>query len=194
MTPLRDYWGRLSRREQLMLGWGAVAAVGIVLYIAAVDPLVQRMEVLDRLIPKKRQELEQLARLREEYGRLHQRVSVLDRQVESATPDFSLLAFVESTALDRVGRGHLAGIRPQPGLPFDGYEEMVVEVRLEKVSLAQVVGFLSGLDASPRRLRVKGVEIKSRFKSEEGLDAKLDIAAYQRTAADGAGGAQSRQS
>jgi general secretion pathway protein M len=185
MTPLRDYWGRLSQREQRMIGWGAVAAIGIVLYVAAVDPLLQRMDVLDRLIPKKRQELEQLARLREEYDRLNRRVAVVDRQVESASPDFSLLAFVEATVLERVGRGYLAGIRPQPGLPFEGYEETVVEVRLEKVSLGQVVAFLSGLEASPLRLRVKGVEVKSRFKAEEQLDAKIDVAAYQRTTANG---------
>jgi general secretion pathway protein M len=185
MTPLRDYWGRLSQREQRMIGWGAVAAIGIVLYVAAVDPLLQRMDVLDRLIPKKRQELEQLARLREEYDRLNRRVAVVDRQVESASPDFSLLAFVEATVLERVGRGYLAGIRPQPGLPFEGYEETVVEVRLEKVSLGQVVAFLSGLEASPRRLRVKGVEVKGRFKAEEQLDAKIDVAAYQLNAAGG---------
>ncbi|MEW6324331.1 MAG: type II secretion system protein GspM [Nitrospirota bacterium] len=188
MNALRDLWRRLSRREQRMLAGGAAVVAAILLYLTAIDPVLARMGALDRLIPQKRQELEQLARLREDYLQLQRRIAVLDRQVQSTTPDFSLLAFLEAVVQEQVGRPHLAGIRPQPGLPFEGYEETVVEVQLERVSLGQIVAFLSGLEQSPYRLRTKRLEVKSRFKAEELLDAKIEVAAYQRHAAAAAGG------
>jgi general secretion pathway protein M len=180
MRFFQETWARLSQREQWMIGWGAVITVGLILYTFAVDPLLERMEVLDRLIPQKRDELKDLDRLRETYDRLKGRLSLLDQQVQSTTPDFSLLAFVEATVQERVGKAHLAGIRPQPSLPFEGYEETVVEVKLEKVSLGQIVAFLAGLEQSPYRLRTKRLDIKSRFKAEELLDATIGVAAYQR--------------
>jgi len=181
---LQEFWRRLSRREQQTIGWGALAAAAVLLYLFVVDPVQQRLDALDRLIPQKRQDLEQLVRLGDDYHRLNERMTTVDRRVQTAAENFSLLAFVESTAQEQVGKNHLAGIRPQPGMPFQGYEETVVQVQLEKVSLAQITGFLAGLERSSSYLRVKAVDIKSRFKPEEQLDATIDVAAYHLKAAE----------
>lgn len=181
MTGVGEMWRRLSWREQLVLGWGAVIVLGLLVYMAAVDPLLQKMAMLDRLIPQKQKELEQLNRLREEYGRLKGRV---DENVRSLGADFSLSTFVEKTVLEKVGKPHLAGIKPQPDLPFENYQEITVEVRLEQVTLAQVVAFLSGLEQAPQRLRAKRLEIKSRFNEPDLLDATIIVAVYQLKAAE----------
>jgi general secretion pathway protein M len=176
MTTIGDMWRRFSWREQLVLGWGAAIIFGLLLYMVAVDPLLERMAMLDRLIPQKQKELEQLNRLREEYGRLKGQV---DADVRSMGTDFSLSTFVEKTVLEQVGKPHLAGIKPQPELPFENYQEVAVEVRLEQVQLGQIVSFLSGLEQAPQRLRVKRLEIKSRFNDPDLLDAAITVAVYQ---------------
>jgi len=176
MTTAGQLWRRLSWREQLVLGWGVVIAVGLLLYMAAIDPLVQKMAMLDRLIPQKQKELEQLNRLREDYGRLKGRV---DEDVRSLATDFSLSTFVEKTVLERMGKSHLAGIKPLPDLPFENYQEVAVEVRLEQVTLGQLVAFLSGLEQAPQRLRAKRLEVKSRFNEPDLLDAAITVAVYQ---------------
>jgi type II secretory pathway component PulM len=176
MTTAGDMWRRLSWREQLVLGWGATIVTGLLVYMFAVDPLLQKMVTLDRLIPQKQKELDQLNRLQEEYGRLKGRV---DGAVGSLSADFSLSTFVEKTVLEKVGKPHLAGIKPQPELPFENYQEVAVEVRLEQVTLGQVVAFLSGLEQAPQRLRTKRLEIKSRFNEPDLLDAAITVAVYQ---------------
>jgi type II secretory pathway component PulM len=176
MTAIGEIWRRFSWREQLVLGWGAVIVAGLLLYMLAVDPLLERIAMLDRLIPQKQKELEQLNRLREEYGRLKGQV---DADVRSMGTDFSLSTFVEKTVLEQVGKPHLAGIKPQPEMPFENYQEVAVEVRLEQVQLGQIVAFLSGLEQATQRLRVKRLEIKSRFNEPDLLDAAITIAVYQ---------------
>jgi type II secretory pathway component PulM len=176
MTAIGDLWRRFSWREQLVLGWGAVIVIGLLLYMLAIDPLLQRMAMLDRLIPQKQKELEQLNRLREEYGRLKGQV---DADVRSMGTNFSLTTFVEKTVLEQVGKSHLAGIKPQPDMPFEQYKEVAVEVRLEQVQLGQIVSFLSGLEQASQRLRVKRLEIKSRFNEPDLLDAAITVAVYQ---------------
>jgi type II secretory pathway component PulM len=179
MKFVQELWRRLSIREQWVIGWGGIAVMGLMIYGLAIDPLLARMTALDRLIPQKRQELDQLSRLQQEYDQIKGRVMRLDRQLPSTGGDFSLLALVESTVHERVGKTHLAGIRPQPSLPFEGYEEVAVEVKLEQVSLAQIVAFLTALDQAPQRLRTKRLEIKSRFSEKEMLDASIVVAAYE---------------
>jgi len=176
MTAINDLWRRLSWREQLVLGWGGVIVLGLVVYMTAVDPLLQRMAMLDRLIPQKQRELDQLNRLRDEYGRLKGQV---DTDVRAMGTDFSLATFAEKTVLDKVGKSHLAGIKPQPEMPFENYQEVAVEVRLEQVQLGQIVSFLTGLEQAPQRLRVKRLEIKSRFNEPDLLDAAITVAVYQ---------------
>jgi Tfp pilus assembly protein PilO len=176
MTTAGDMWRRLSWREQLMLGWGGVIVAGLLVYMFAVDPLLQKMAMLDRLIPQKQRELEQLNRLREEYAQLKRRV---DRNVRSLEADFSLSTFVEKTVLEKVGKPHLAGIKPQPELSFEQYQEVTVEARLERVTLGQITAFLSGLEAAPQRLRAKRLEVKSRFNEPDLLDAAITVAVYQ---------------
>ena len=194
MTLLRELWGRLSVREQRMVSWSSVVVACLVIYGVVIDPMMERLVVLDRLIPQKRDELRQLIRLQAEYGQVKQRVNRIDRQLRSTTAEFSLLAFLEATAHQQVGKSHLAGIRPQPSLPFEGYEEVTVEVKLEQVSLAQIVAFLSELDRAPHRLRTKRLEIKSRFKEEEQLDASIVVAVYQLKASAAAQGRAKRVS
>ncbi|MBI3621915.1 MAG: type II secretion system protein M [Nitrospirae bacterium] len=176
MTTAGEMWRRLSWREQLVLGWGAVIVAGLLVYMLGIDPLLQQMAMLDRLIPQKQKELEQLARLQEEYGRLRGEV---DRAVGSQAADFSLSTFVEKTVLEKVGKPHLAGIKPQPESSFERYQELAVEVRLEQVTLGQITAFLSGLEQPTERLRTKRLEIKSRFNEPDLLDAAITVAVYQ---------------
>lgn len=179
MRLLREIWGRFSLREQQVVVWGALLSAGLLGYMLVVGPAMERMTLLRDLIPQKRKDLEALQQLQHQYIEMDRRVSAIDRQLQTTGADFSLLAFVESTVMGRVGKAHLASIRPQPTLPFEQYEEIAVEIKLERVSLAQIVAFLDALEQAPQRVRTKRLEIKSRFDKEEQLDATIVVAVYQ---------------
>jgi hypothetical protein len=104
----------------------------------------------------------------------------VDRTIASPGT-FSLLSFVEETAATQQMRNRLVSIRPQPTQSLPPYREVSAEVKLESVTLPQVVAYLTALDRAPQRIRVKSLRLKTRYADPKLLDGSFVVATYEKT-------------
>jgi len=172
---------RLSMRERWMLGGGGVVILFLIVFFSFVDPALERMEQLEDLIPRKERSLRELARLQEDYKGLSQEI----RQLESKLPKggrFSPLSFIEEHAAKNQIRNNIAFIRPTTPSERKAYKELPVEVKVENVTLAQVVPFLAAIENAPHYLRIKRLAIKTRFSNPDMMDITFLVLSYEKTA------------
>jgi hypothetical protein len=54
------------------------------------------------------------------------------------------------------------------------------EVKVESVTLLQVVAYLAALDRAPQRIRVKYLRLKTRYADPKLLDGSLVVSTYER--------------
>ncbi len=178
-AALAAWWRERTERERVVLGVGAVAVVGLATYAFAVDPLIERSARLDRKIVQRQEDLARVSRLGADYQAIADQVTGLDQRV-TAPGSFSLLSFLEETASTQQMRNRLTSIRPQPTQTLAPYREVTAEVKLESITLAQVVSYLDALDRAPQRVRVKLLRLKTRYADPKLLDGSLLVSTYER--------------
>jgi type II secretory pathway component PulM len=176
---LAAWWRERTERERVMLGVGAVVILGLATYAFVVDPLIARSARLDRKIVQRQEDLVRVSRLGVEYQAAAQQVAGLDQRV-AAPGSFALLSFLEETASVQQMRNRLTSIRPQPTQTLAPYREVTAEVKLESITLAQVVSYLDALDRAPQRVRVKLLRLKTRYADPKLLDGSLLVSTYER--------------
>lgn len=171
---------RLSTREKWMLGGGAVIAASLILYFALVDPTLQRMAQLDSLIPRKERDLRDLLLLKQEFQGVSKEIVDIERRLP-AQSSFSPLSFLEENAAKNRIKGNIAFIRPLAAQEHQSqYREVPVEVKVEKVTLSQIIPYLTALENSPHRLRIKRLSIKTRFSNPDLMDVTFMVLSYEK--------------
>ncbi|MBI3608738.1 MAG: type II secretion system protein M [Nitrospirae bacterium] len=172
-------WRERNDRERLVLGLGAAAVAIMLGYGLVIDPLLARSARLDRLIVQRQADLERVTRLVGEYREAEGRVTGSNRAIASPGT-FSLLSFLEETASGQQVRNRLVSIRPQPTQALPPYHEVSAELKMESVTLPQVVAYLTALDHAPQRIRVKSVRLKTRYADPKLLDGSFVVATYEK--------------
>ncbi len=171
---------RLSLRERVMLITGGTFLSILLIYTTAIEPMVDRMQRLDRLAAGKQSAIQELAAIREEYVGVHAQAMQIDRTIDEVAGSFSLLAFLEEVATEVHIKSQIVAMRPQAALPSSEYREKSVEVKIEKVTLSSVVDLLRVMHTASAVLRFKRFHLRPRFDDPVYLDVSFLVSTYER--------------
>lgn len=178
IKALHQRWATLSGRERaFLLAGGLVGALSLI-YAFLLDPLWERMTILDRQAVRKARELQEVAALGAEFVSLRERLIRLEERMPPDQTKFSLLSFLEETAARAGVRDRIVAMQPLGGSPLAGYRESAVELRLEDLQMPQLLGFLVKLEQSPYDLRVARLQVRPRTEAPHFLATTLRVSAY----------------
>jgi hypothetical protein len=180
MASLAQRWQALSWRERRLLLIGGVCVAAAVLYAAVIDPLLERLDLLDQQTTKKARAIRELASLAGEYHPLRTGLAKLEERLAPANGAFSLPSFLEEAAAATRIRERIAAMQPQSVPPSQGYKEIAVEIRFDGVALQSLLDFLGRLESSPVLLQVKRFQIKPRYDAPHFFEASLRISTFQK--------------
>ena len=156
-----------------------MVALLLVGYVFFLGPAWERMVQLDRLIPQKEKEAGEFATLRENYLAVSNGIREMERRLPTQN-QFSPLSFLEENATKNQIRANIAYIRPLPPQIHEPYREIPVEVKVENVSLARVISFLSAIENAPYTLRIKRLSMKTRFSDPALMDVTFVVSSYEK--------------
>jgi general secretion pathway protein M len=172
---------QLNQREKIFVTAGGVALVLALLYLAVLMPYRSALTRLDKQIAARSQQLQEVKTLRAQYLAMQQQILQVEMRVKN-NQDFSALTFIENLVERTAGRDNLVSMRPQPSLTQNEFIVDSVEVKLEKLSLKQVLELLWGVEGAKTPMQVKGLYLKQRFDDRSLLDATMTISALRRSA------------
>jgi general secretion pathway protein M len=172
---------QLNQREKIFVTAGGVALVLALLYLAVLMPYRSALTRLDKQIAARSQQLQEVKTLRAQYLAMQQQILQVEMRVKN-NQDFSALTFIENLVERTAGRDNLVSMRPQPSLTQNEFIVDSVEVKLEKLSLKQVLELLWGLEGTKTPMQVKSLYLKQRFDDRSLLDATMTISALRRSA------------
>ncbi len=166
---------RLAQREKLLAGGLLVFMASWSLFTVAVKPALARLETLGRVIPENRQELEKVREISKKYILLKSRLDNLHTNIASQNETIELLPFLESL-IEECGLARNLDTMKRDVLQIDSnYSETIVEVRLESLSLGELVDFLHKIESSQVRARTKSIYIKRNMENKNLLDSVVEI-------------------
>ena len=178
MATLQERWRYLAARERMILALGAAVVIASLLFLLIVDPLMARIDKVERQTARKSKERVELAALAADYTAKQARVARLQQRLPNGDGQFSLLAFMEEAAASVQIRDRIVGMQPQQGTTQHGYQETAVDLRLDGVQLPQLLALLVALEQAPYDVQVHHLQIKPKYDNPVNLDATLRIVSY----------------
>lgn len=166
---------RLTRREKLLALALAIFAAGCLLFAFAIKPAMARTKTLHRVISEKQDELAKLRAGSKEYIFLRDSLENIRAKVASQDKGFELLPFLESLIREHGLAKNAATMKQQVLNLGPDYSETIVEVKLENLTLKQLVDFLRKVESTQVLARIKSLYIKKNLTNPEMLDSVIEI-------------------
>ena len=153
---------------------GPLTVVVVLQFI--VRPTTERISMLRRVVTDKREALADLQAGSREYRTLTEEVerlrSMISRQQESRTMLSAIERIGEASGLSE----NVLSLKPTTVTMDEEYEETVVEIRLDRITLAQLVEFLGKLESLGRAGGIKALDVRRAERSEGALRAVVQLA------------------
>lgn len=178
MQILKERWQHFSQRERIIVAAGGAILAAALVFLLVVDPLLTSIDKLDRQARKKAKDSQELALLAQDYAVKQARITKLEARMPSSPTQFSLLAFMEEATTSVMIRDRIVGMQPQAPIVVQGYQETSVDLRLDGVTLPQLLALLVAIEKAPYDVQVHHLQMKPKYDNPVNLDATLRIVTY----------------
>jgi general secretion pathway protein M len=175
---LKERWHQFSPRERIIVAAGGALAAAALVFLLIVDPLMATIDKLDRQARRKAKDSQELALVAQDYLLKQARMAKLEARMPSPPAQFSLLAFMEEATTTAQIRDRIAGMQPQAPIVVQGYQETAVDLRLDGVTLPQLLALLATIEQAPYEVQVRHLQMKPKYDNPINLDATLKIVTY----------------
>jgi general secretion pathway protein M len=172
-----NFWQNLQPRERLFVGGAGAALVLVLFFMFVIDPLFKRSAELDRQIVTARRQLTELRTMQQDYRRQKSVVDSINSQLKKQQ-NFAIFSRLEELAGQTGIRNNILYMKPTVSTPSEVYNEESVEIKMEGVTLAQLVRYLHQVENSPQLLKIKRLETKPRFDNRQLLTATFRVSAF----------------
>ena len=161
---------KLESRDKKVLIIGGIVVAIILLYALVIGPLYADLSRKRDLIPKKEKDLAEIRILKDEYLEMQKRLQQLQ---EAAAKRGPLLTEIENiTKRSNLG-SKIVSLKPQPGVQAGNFKESIVEIKLESITLYDVLNYVNLLEKS--QLRIRKLYFKPRFDNPKLLNSTIQV-------------------
>lgn len=176
----------LSQREQVMVG-GGVLIVLILLIVLPLTCASAKLGKLEKNITNYEKDVNKVVSKIGEYKNLQATFSQAQSRVRPKS-QVQLTTRLESLATQSGISGNIDSLKEVPGTPGEDYEELVVSVRMSKLTLSQIIEFLYGIESqNDITLNIRQLQLKPRYDNRQQFDANFEVSTLVSTENNGTG-------
>ena len=151
---------RLSAREKGVSIAGVIILGTLLGNQFVAKPLRERLSTLARVVESKEKVLGQLKQMGIELNTLKSEVTQIQRKIEAQPNKGRILALLERIQEEEGLSSHVLHMRPTGAALGKLYEETTIEVKLDAVTIEQLLKFLDSLERIGLAIGVKWLEIR----------------------------------
>lgn len=166
---------KLGKREKILVSLAACCIAVFVLFQFIIFPFFDRREVIGRGIDAKRDGLKEMVRLRSEYESYKRGADGIQRYLRSRMKSFTLFSFLEQAAGKARVKDHIKYMKPSASRSNGRFKESMVEMKLDKISLKQLVDYLYLIESPENIVSIKRISIKDSKSAPGYLDAVMQV-------------------
>ena len=159
---------KLEERDKKILIYGGIAAALILLYVFVLSPLYADLARKRDAIPKKERDLAEIRLLKDQYLEMQKRLEQLRATAAQRGP---LLTEIENITRRTNLSSKIVSLKPQAGVQAGTFKESIVEVRLDNITLYDVVNYVNQLEKAT--LRIRKLYFKPRFDNPKFLNTTI---------------------
>lgn len=176
---IKTFWDKLDTKQKKIVAGAAVfLCIALILEIV-VFPFTEAKEKLDKTIKVQQKKLAEINALSTEFRALEAKTAVMQRAVAMHGADFTLFSYLEKKATQANVRGRIKYMNSSRGTRSESFEESLVDMKLEKITIKQLADFLYHAESPTDLVRIKKITVNKMKESPEYLSAQLLISSLQ---------------
>ncbi|MEK6680555.1 MAG: type II secretion system protein GspM [Nitrospirota bacterium] len=169
---------KIEKKEKRILIIGGIIAALLLSYEFLLSPFLERINRHEAMIGKKEKELSEIKTMKEEYLLLREKMKEVDAKARAKSG--SALSELENIALRSNIRKNISSMKPQiSSAAPEGHRETTIEIRIENITLYELVNYLNMAEGSAHPMRIKKLNIKTRYDNPKKLDSTVVISSME---------------
>ena len=180
VAAARGRYQKLEPRERILL---QIAGALVVLFIAfnlVYLPIQGALGGLGDRIQERQHDAVEVAHMMRAYQRLRVDLATMRTRTVAASGDFSLFSVVEQALTRAPGKEKIGSITPAEKTIPGGMTQYTVELKLNALSLPQIVDTLYGLSALNVPVTVSTLHVTRRSQDQHTFDVEMTCVALGR--------------
>jgi len=165
----------LTQREKQIIAAGAALLVLIVVFRIFIRPARSRVRTLRRVLSDKRQVLGELRAKSQEYNAISRELEKIRLELRRQPEERKILSSVERIQKDCGLMQKVVYMKPSTMTVNDVYEETTIEIKLQSITLEQLIQFLSKIESSELTIRIRTLDIKRGVRDSRLLDTIVKL-------------------
>jgi general secretion pathway protein M len=169
---------QLAKREKYLIFLAVITIVVALIIQLVVMPFVEKRDQYAANVKAKQVNLQEMAELRQEYLILQQDADILTQRLAGRQKNFTLFSFLEKAAGEAGVKEKIKYMKPSTPSGNGPFKESLVEMKLEKITLGQMVDYLKLIESPAMLVSIKRISIQSNKKETQYLDAILQVLTF----------------
>jgi len=169
---------KFGRRERFAIAIGGLAVALMVFYWFGLSPALGRMKTLDRLVAQKEREVQEMKTLRATYLTKKAVMEEVNASLTQRGQDFAMLSFLEDLANKSGVKSNIIYMKPALSTAGELYRESSLEMKLDGITLPQLIQYLFEIERAPQLLRIRRLHLKPRAANPDALDATFQVSTF----------------
>ena len=175
---LKTGLNKLEKREKRIVLAGALFLLCFALFHFAVSPLLRARDQSEKAVIQKKEDIIKIRQLQGEYRKLQNQAVDIQSRLQKRSPSFTLFSFIEERATKAKVKQQINSMTPSSSGGEGPLQESRVDLKLERISLQQLVDFLQQIESKDDVVMIKRISIQQNSKEEGALDAVLQIITF----------------
>ena len=171
-------FNKLEKPEKRVVVIGAIFLVCFALFHFTVSPLLQARQQTQKALIQKKEDIKKIRQLQEEYRHRQNQAVNIQNRLQKRSPSFTLFSFIEERATKAKVKQQINSMTPSTSEGDGPLQEDRVDLKLEKISLAQLVDFLQQVESTDDVVAIKRISIQENSKEEGLLDVVMQIITF----------------
>jgi len=170
---------KLARREKYMVILAGGVVVLLLIHNFLIGPFFDKKKRFRTGVAAKEIALETIVKDSAEYRALKKNDQGLHKILAKRKRGFTLFSFLEQEAAQSDIKGHIKYMKPSSSQGTGPYKESMVEMKLEGITMNQLVGYLYRIESPKDAISIKRISIKENKKETGYIDAVLKVLTLQ---------------
>ena len=169
----------MARREKLLISALLVFAGCLLLFHFLFSPLLDSRQRLQKSLSNKRVELQEIRNLQKEYQSLQHQTGNIQERITKRPKTFTLFSFIEQQAAVAKIKEQISYLKPSEVEGDGPLNESRVDMKLQRINLADLVNFLKGLESPKDVVFINRISIQEHGKDEGYVNAVIQIITFR---------------
>lgn len=169
----------MAKREKLMVGALVVFVSALLIFHFLFSPLLDSRQRLNRSLLSKRAELQEIRDLQIEYRALQNQTGDIRERIAKRPKTFTLFSFIEQQATAAKIKEQISYLKPSEVEKEGPLNESRVDMKLQRINLADLVNFLKGLESHKDVVFINRISIQEHGKDEGYVNVVIQIITFR---------------